>query len=157
MHLFRLHPKQDKLIIKQYMQSKLQLKNLFCPILQVIVFLSIRNNYHFEYFCIHTFHDYSTERIVTNDRGHYNSLYIPWRQEGHTGQAKLQSSISPTSRQTSEYISESGIMLGKKTNLSNLCHKKYMAILSPYEATQHHREAVNVEVNQASLNVSHPK
>lgn len=132
------------------MQNKLQFKNLLSPILQVTVLLSIRNNYHFAYFCIHTFHDYGKERIVTNDRGHYNSLHIPWRQEGHTGQVKLQSSISLTSRQTSEYISESCIMLGKKSNLFNPYHKKCMAILSTYEAP-------TVEVNQASLNVSNPE
>lgn len=56
-------------------------------------------------------------------------LHMPWREEGHTGQAKLQSSVSLTSGQNSEYISESCIMPGKKSNLSNLWigygHTKY--------------------------------
>lgn len=61
------------------MQNKLQLKNLFSPILQVTTLLSIRNKHNFEYFCTHTFcdfHDHGKERIVTKDRVHYNSLTL---------------------------------------------------------------------------------
>lgn len=84
-------------------------------------------------------------------------LYTPWREEEHTGQVKLQSSVSLASGQTSQCISESCIMLSKESHLSNLYHKKRMAILSTREATQHHREALNVEVTQDSSNVSNPE
>lgn len=124
--------------------------------------LSIRNKDHFEYFCIHIFHDlhdYGKERILTNDRGHSNSLTLHAMEGGgaHAGQPKLQSSISLASGQNSEYISESSIMLGTKSNLSNLYHKKCTATLSTHEATQHCREALNVDVTQVYSNVSNPE
>lgn len=83
--------------------------------------------------------------------------YMPWREEGHAGQSKLQSSISLASGQNSEYISESSIMLGTKSNLSNLYHKKCTATLSTHEATQPCREALNVDVTQVYSNVSNPE
>lgn len=67
------------------MQIKLQLKNLFSPILQVIVLVSVGNKPHFKYFCIHTFrdhHHYGKERVLMNDRGHYNSVVLHFMEEG---------------------------------------------------------------------------